>query len=199
MEVAELAARTRPAALAAERTLPVSAALDGVLPGGLRRGAVFTVAWGTPGAASLLLCLLAGPSRAGSWCAVVGIPELGLLAAAEAGVDLARLAVIPHPGPQRAAVVAALVDSVDVVVLGPAPVRAADARQLTARTRRAASVLLVAGGWPEAADFTLSVVGDPWEGLGPGHGSLSRRCVEVVSRGRRGADRPRRARAWLPA
>ena len=42
------------------------------------------------GATSILLALLAGASAAGSWCAVVGMPSLGLVAAAELGIALDR-------------------------------------------------------------------------------------------------------------
>jgi hypothetical protein len=94
--------------------LPVSGPLAGVLPGGgLRRGSAVAVC----GSTSLLLALLAEASRAGAWCALVGLPDLGIQAAAEAGLDLSRTALVPRPGPRPAAVVAALVDGVDVVVL----------------------------------------------------------------------------------
>ena len=78
----------------------------------LRRGS--TVAVGSArrrpcdgsGATSLLFALLAEASAAGSWCAVVGLPRLGLVAAAEAGVAVDRLALVPHPGPDWVGVVA---------------------------------------------------------------------------------------------
>src|SRR6185295_16282269 len=74
---------------AVERSLPVAAPLRPLFPGGcLRRGATVLI---TPGATSLLFALLAEASAAGSWCASVGQPELGLVAAAEAGVAVERL------------------------------------------------------------------------------------------------------------
>jgi hypothetical protein len=101
---------------AGERPLPVLAALEPLLPpGGLRRGSAVAVR----GSASLLLALLAGPSQEGAWCAVVGLPALGLVAAAEIGVALERLALVPDPGPDWAAVAGALLDAVDVVVVAP--------------------------------------------------------------------------------
>src|SRR5439155_174136 len=62
------------------------------------------------GATSLLLALIAAASRAGSWCAVVGVPALGVAAADGLGVALDRLALVPYPGPDWATVVAALLD-----------------------------------------------------------------------------------------
>src|SRR2546423_11894587 len=95
----ELAARTRPVALSEEERLPLLGALTELFPGGgLRRGATVAVT----GSTSLALALLAGPSQAGSWTAGVGRPDPRLVAAAELGVDLARLALGPRPGAQRA-------------------------------------------------------------------------------------------------
>ncbi|WP_433029960.1 hypothetical protein [Actinomycetospora sp. CA-053990] len=117
--------------------LPVMGPLAGVLPGGgLRRGSAVAVC----GSTSLLLALLAEASRAGAWCALVGLPDLGIQAAAEAGLDLSRTALVPRPGPRPAAVVAALVDGVDVVVLDTTlpGVRwpAGDRQRLGARVRQ---------------------------------------------------------------
>src|SRR5262249_60155379 len=85
--------------------LPVVRDLRPLLPGGgLRRGS--TVA--TSGATSLVIGLLAAASQAGSWCAIVGMPTIGAIAAAEAGVVLDRLALLPHPGPDWGTVVGPL-------------------------------------------------------------------------------------------
>ena len=188
----------RPVALAEERLLPVLPALSGLLPGGgLRRGS--TVAVAGAGATSLALAVLAGPSAAGSWGAVVGLPALGLVAAVEAGVAVGRLALVASPGPQWGAVVAALLDALDVVVVRPpARVRAADGRRLVARARERGAVLVPLGRW-EGADVRLSVLSSSWAGLGSGAGHLRARLVEVVAEGRGAAARPRRARLWLPA
>ena len=37
------------------------------------------------------MALLVGPSQAGSWCAVIGMPEFGVEAAEGMGIDLDRL------------------------------------------------------------------------------------------------------------
>src|SRR5204863_1388353 len=98
------------------------------------------------GATTLLLALLAVASQAGSWCAVVGVPTLGAAAAAEVGVALDRLALVPYPGPDWATVVAALLDGVDVVVAAtPGPVAAVVTGRLSARARHRGSVLVPYG------------------------------------------------------
>lgn len=172
--------------------LPVAAPLAGLLPdGGLRRGSTVAVS----GSTSLLLAVLAEASRAGSWCAVVGLGDLGVQAAAEAGLDLARTALVPRPGPRPAAVVAALVDGVDVVVLDTAlpGVRwpAGDRQRLGARVRQKGAVLVpvgAPGSWP-GAEVELRAEGSAWAGLGgDGAGRLRSRRVRVRSaaRGRPG-------------
>ncbi len=200
--LAVLAARSAPAVPAADRLLKVSPVLAELLPErGLRRGSTVAVTTGrAPGATSLTLSLLAPASVAGAWCAVVGLPDLGLVAAAEIGVVLERLALVPDPGEQWPVVTAALLESVDIVVLRPTgKVRAGDARRLTARARERGAVLVIldpAGGarWPEGADVRLEVRASVWSGLGYGHGHLQAREVEVMVTGRRGAARPRSGR-----
>lgn len=194
----ELVGRTRPIAPAGEQLLPVHPALVGVMPwAGLRRGA--TVAVAGRGSTSLALALLAAASAAGSWCAVVGMPSLGLVAARELGVELGRLALVPAPGAGWPSVVAALLDALDIVLIRPPErPRAADARRLTARARERGAVLLVAGPW-DGADLRLGVTRSTWDGLERGHGLLRHRRLEVVADGRGAAARPRRGRIWMPA
>ncbi len=152
------------------------------------------------GTTSLALSLLAA-SQAGSWCAAVGLSELGLVAAAGLGVSLDRFALVPHPGQQWSVVTAALIDAVDVVLVRPPRrMRLTDARRLVARARERGSVLVpISSAWSEAADLRLRVVAGAWDGLGPGHGFLQARTVEVVASGRGAASRERRVRLWLPA
>ena len=186
----------------AHRMLPVAPELTGLLPGrGLRRGSTVAV---TPdgvaagGATSLMLALLSAASRSGSWCAVVGVPALGALAAAESGIALDRLALVPHPGPEWPTVVAALIDGVDMVVTAvPGPVPAPVAGRLAARARQRGSVLVPFGSWA-GADVTLQVGKGRWEGLGVGRGRLRRREVTVLARGRGAAARPREITMWMP-
>jgi hypothetical protein len=151
------------------------------------------------GSTSLLLALLSAASRAGSWCAVVGVPALGALAAAESGIALDRLALIPHPGPEWPTVVAALIDGVDVVVVAvPGPIAPTIASRLVARARQRGCVLMPYGQWA-GADVNLQVVHGVWEGLGAGHGRLRRREVRITARGRGAAARPKEITMWMPA
>jgi len=210
-ELRQVADRARPVTLARERTLPLIEPLRPLLPdAALARGSAVAVRGA--GATSLALNLAAGASLAGSWTVVVGLPDLGLAAAAEAGIDLRRLALVDAPEPGRwAAVVAALVGGVDLIVVdGRAPLTPTEGRRLGSRLRERGSVLVPvtpgattdrtarrAGAWP--ADVTLSVRAAGWEGLGDGHGHLRRRRVEVEAEGRGRAARPRRAALWLPS
>jgi hypothetical protein len=184
--------------LADERLLPVVPALRSLLPGqGLRRGT--TVAVGR--SAALALALVAGASAAGSWVAAVGLPDLGIVAAAESGIALERLALVPTPGARTwTTVVAALLDAVDVVLVrSPARLPPAQARRLAARARERGAVLVSLGDWAEPADLRLAVTASTWQGLGQGHGRLQARQVEVVVAGRGAAARERRVLLWLPS
>lgn len=197
-QLAQLVEQTRPVSLAGDHVLPVVPALQPLLPAGLRRGTTITV----QGSMLLALTVLAGPSAAGSWCAAVGLPSLGLVAAAEAGITLAKLALVADPGPpsEWATVTAALLDALDVVLVRPpAHLKQGDARRLMARARERGAVLVAAGPWgADGADVRLSVEVLGWDGLGCGHGRLEARRVRVTAGGRGAAARPRSAELWLP-
>ncbi len=154
------------------------------------------------GGVSLAVVLAAVVTGEGGWVAAAGMPSLGVVAAGELGVRLDRLALVPEPGERWAAVAAALLDGVDLLLLGgTGPARASDARRLAARAREQGTVLVVLGGahgWPEAPDIRLSVTSAIWEGLGHGHGRLQARRLEVMVTGRRAAARERRVWLWLP-
>ncbi len=194
---------TEVAGLGADRVLPVLPELRELFAGqGLRRGSTVAVrpTPGIAGSTSLLLCLLAAASQSGSWCAVVGLPQLGLAAAAEMGISLERLALVPYPGPQWTGVVATLLDGFDLVVIAAAGQVAASVRaQLAARARQRGSVLMpfTTLAW-EGADVSLTPEKSVWHGLGQGSGRLRSRKLTVCARGRGSAERPRRSTFWLP-
>jgi len=151
-----------------------------LLPDGLRRGGTTAVT----GSTSLVLTLLAHACAHGAWAAVVGRGDLGVLAAAQAGVDLDRLAMVPTPGPDAPTVLAALLDGLDVVVVGPgARLTDADRRRLSARARDRGSVLLPTYTWP-GAGVTLEVEANRWAGAGKGDGWLRAHRLRVVRTGR---------------
>jgi hypothetical protein len=173
--------------------VPATRLLADALPyGGLRRGTTTIVspAPGVAGATTLALELLAGVSLAGHWCAAVGLGNLGVPAAAERGISLERLLLVPSPGGggRWEQVLATLFDGVEAVLFCPAaPVRPADARKLSARTRERRSMLIVLdrhGRWSEPVDLRCLVKAFSWGGLGDGHGLLSARSMEIEVSGR---------------
>jgi hypothetical protein len=170
------------------RLLPVVAPLADVLPaGGLRRGSTVAVAPGI-GSTSLLTALLARATATGAWAGVVGRPDLGIVAAAEAGVAVERLALVPYPGADLVMVTAALLDGLDLVAVAVEQgMRAADRQRLAARARQRGAVLLPLGPWP-GADVELSCAHVRWKGVGGeaegGAGRLRARRVHVRLRGR---------------
>lgn len=176
------------------RALPVHDALSPLFPeGGLRPGSVYTLDPST----SLLLALLAEPSRSGSWCAVVGMPDLSAEAAESSGVDLSRFALVPDPGDRWLSAVSAISEVFPVVAVRPPGIpRDAEVARLTARLRDRGAVLLVTGRWPQA-ESTLRLEDPVWSGLGHGHGLLSSRTVTVSASGRR-SPVPKRVRVQLP-
>ncbi|GIG20984.1 hypothetical protein Cch01nite_17080 [Cellulomonas chitinilytica] len=174
--------------------MPVPPPLLPLLPDGLRRGATTAVL----GSTSLVLTVLAHACAGGSWAAVVGQPTIGLLAAAQAGVALDRLAVVPRPGAEAPTVVAALVDGMDVVVVGPeAALTDADRRRLSARARDRGAVLLSTVDWP-GASTVLTVEAGRWTGAGAGDGRLRTHELRVTRSGRGSSATPLSADLTLP-
>jgi hypothetical protein len=188
------AAHVLPAGNPPAGALPVLPALGELLPGGLARGSVVAA-----GRWSLLcLALAAGASVAGAWCAVAGVPQLGVSAAAGVGLDPARMLLVADPGTAWPQVVASLLDGCELVLLrppdhAPAQVR----RRLEAVLRRCGGVLVVAGDW-DGAQARLLVTRQEWAGIEAGHGRLRARRVLVVADGRGAAARPRTQWLWLP-
>jgi hypothetical protein len=170
-------------------------ALRELLPSGvLQRGQVVAAGgWGL-----LCLALAAAASAAGAWCAAVGLPATGIRAAADTGLDPDRMLLVAQPGPGWAQVVATLLDGCDIVMLRPPQHPGAQLRRkLEATTRKHGGVLLVVGEW-EGARTRLSVTGQAWTGIGPGHGRLRARYAQVTAEGRGAGARPRSAWLWLP-
>ena len=201
----EVAGRARPVVLAGERRLVVPGPLGGLLPGGgLQRGTVVVVE-GSRGAggASLVLALLSAATAAGEWAGVVDAGgSFGVLAAAEAGVALERLAVVRLRGvpEQFGQVIATLLEGMTVVAaIVPRELRAAEARRLVARAREQGSVLVAAGAWPGEASLRLRAEGSSWSGLGRGEGLLGARILRVTVIGRGAAGRERTADVPLRA
>ncbi len=175
--------------------LPVRDELAGLLPsGGLRRGAAVAVI----GSTSLLLALVSAASQAGAWTAVIGFPAVGILAAADAGMDLDRVAFVPRPGPDAVTAMGALLDGVDIVLAGPdAAISDADRRRLVARARERDAVIVSAGAWP-GAQVTLTARTGSWAGTDGGAGWLRRRTMLIERTGRASAARVEHLEVELP-
>jgi hypothetical protein len=170
---------------ASESLLPIPESLTDLLPASLPKGTVAVLS----GARSLSLSMVAAVTAAGGHAAIVGQPDVGLLAAVEMGADLSRLAVIPDPGGDPVEVAAVLMDGLDLVVLGLGgrSVPPTRARAVTARARQKGCTLLVTGGdWPGAsARLEAMVSGYEVTGAGsgmpmPGCGRISR--VRLVTK-----------------
>jgi hypothetical protein len=170
-----------------ENLLAVPDALAELLPAGLPRGTVAVLS----GARSLPVAMAAAVTAAGGHVAIVGLPDFGLLAAAEMGADLSRLAVIPQPGSDPVEVAAVLMDGMDLVVLGLAgsSVPPTRSRAVVARARQRGCSLLVTGGQWQGASMRMDAQVHGYEISGaaearPGCGRISRVRVAIRTRGR---------------
>lgn len=172
-----------PAEDATGTRLPAPAPLAALFPyGSLRAGS--SVAIEGAATTSLLLSLAVAAAGEDSWCAITGMPDLGLRSALDAGLDPCRLALAPASGEQRPQVLTALADGVGVLVLGPEPgLTPALWRSLLARAR-SADTLVLAARPPARADLVLTSSTRGWTGLGAGSGRLRRRRLAVSSTGR---------------
>lgn len=210
-------------AAAQQRTIVMLPAFEELLPQAvMQRGSVVECAGSA--AVSLALALAAGPSLAGAWVGVAGLPHVGVAAAVELGVAPERLVMVAEPAQrfddgQWAEVLAAMIDGFDVLLLGPGAhaVKAVTARRLVARLQSRGAVLLSVlssgAGSPGAmssgvgssggvsgvfgADLRFEATDAVWQGLGDGHGVARGRRASVQLSGRR-VPRPRRAEMWLP-
>ena len=174
---------TEAAPVPSESLLPVPESLAALLPAGLLRGTVAVLS----GARSLPVGMAAAVTAAGGHAAVVGLPDFGVLAAAEMGADLSRLAMIPDPGADPVEVAAVLMDGLDLVVLGLAgrSVPAGRARAVVARARQRGCALLVIDGQWQGASMRMDarVCGYEFAARRGGHGGrISGVRVSVAAR-----------------
>ncbi len=203
--LAQLAEKVEPVTMAHERVLAVPECLSSLCPqGGIPRG--WSVGHQGPGARSLALAVLAAALGSEGWAAVVGAGDVGWWAATEMGVRLDRVIVVePPPRGQWSATVAALLGSVEIVVLdGAVAVGPRDARRLQTRAREQETTLLhLPNGarqseWPGSFDLRFEVTPEAWEGIGQGYGHLQARRASVVAAGRRAGLRSASVSIWLP-
>jgi hypothetical protein len=166
---------------------------------GLWRGRV--VGCTGPTAMSLALALSSRTVTAGSWLAVVGVPMLGLEAAAELGVPLSRLVMIDvDSGPKVwAERVAAAADGFDIVLTSPPPGAERVVRMVRNRLQARGVVMLAVGRSTPgvSCDIEFSTTSSRWIGVGDGSGHLIGRRVTVRAGGRR-IPMPVERELWLP-
>ena len=166
-----------------DRGLPTPPSLRPLFPGGaLRKGAPVAV----QGSLQLSLALLSSASASGAWCGVIGVPHLGIGAAAQTGLALERLVLIPEPGKHALAIAGMLSEVLTVLVLNPErPPSSNEAERLNARLRDHGTALVVTNAWPRS-DTALRVTASRWSGLGAGNGLLCTHELSVQSTDRRG-------------
>lgn len=179
--------------------LPLDPAFAALLPEeGLQTGTSYTI---SP-SPSLVLALLSAASQKGHWCAVVGMPTLGVEAAAAFGIDLSRLILVPEPGERWLAATSALAEVIPLIVVHPGSrVRDADVSRLSARLRDRGCTLLVTEStgtdrWPQS-EGSIRLHDPRWHGLGSGWGLLSD-CTVTVTAQTRHSPRPSSVRVQLP-
>jgi hypothetical protein len=166
---------------------------DDVVPAALPRGTVAVLS----GARSLPLSMVAAVTAQGGHAAIVGQPDVGLMAAVEMGADLSRIAVIPEPGNDPVEVAAVLMDGMDLVVLSLAgrSVPATRARAVVARARQKGCTLLVTDGDWQGASARLEArvcgyeITGPGGGSRPGFGRISKVRLAYSASGRPGLTR----------
>lgn len=137
-------------------------ALAPLVPGGvIRRGTTTCVT----GSTTLACHLIAALASQESWTAIVGYPDLGLAALFDAGLDPARVVLVPEPGPNAVEVLGAVVDGFDVVLVGEgAALQDRDRRALSQRVRHRGALLVSSAPWP-GAEVTFVTENITWNGL----------------------------------
>ena len=193
--LAELGERVKPVTLARERTLPVAAPFDRLLPDeGLVRGRVLSCR----GVAetSLAFGVIAEALKQGAWAAVVDVATFGADAASEFGIPLERVVRVDSGGVGEGGVgelaawsdvMGAAVDGFDVVVTKvPAELRGAAVRKLANRIQQKGSVVVVLGeSGALGSDLVFAADHTSWSGISSGAGHLRSRVVTVAAGGRR--------------
>jgi hypothetical protein len=181
--------RQKMAAMSGDHTRADDLLLESAGPLGLSRGTVAVLS----GARSLLLRVVAETTAGGGNAAIVGQPDIGLLAAVEMGADLSRIAVIPDPGTDPVEVAAVLIDGMDLVALGLGGRRVprSRARAVVARARTKGCTLLVTDGDWEGAPTRLEARVSGYEITAgsrgaptPGFGRISGVRLQVCAGGR---------------
>lgn len=165
--------------------LPISNDMNSILQ---QRGIPLGSCVGITGSTSLLHVLLKGPTLKKLWCAIVGMPDFGVLAATELGVDIKRLLFLPYPRTKWVKAASSLLDACSVVVVNlQNSYSHAEAQHLAARARHHRHVLVLTGKyatqWPQL-DLSLHCDTIHWDGIKNGDGYLHQQHLEITATGK---------------
>ncbi len=175
-------------------SLPVAKALQPIVPDGvLVRGR--TVLCSGDAAMSAALLTVSAATQAGSWLAIVGVSDFGLMSACEQGVALQRTVLVTPTTNKKdwTSTVAAVADGFDVVMLEvPQGVSESDARRIQTRIQARRNVLVLVETSRHATprsvfqpDVVLHTVTTQWDGIEHGAGYVQGRLIDVMVSGRR--------------
>ena len=175
-------------------SLPIAKALQPIIPDGvLVRGR--TVLCSGDAAMSTALLLVCAATQAGSWLAIVGVNDLGLMSACEQGVALQRTVLVTPTSNKKdwTSTVAAVADGFDVMMLEvPREVSESDARRIQTRIQARRNVLVLVETsrhvTPRSVfqpDVVLHTATTSWHGIEHGAGYVQGRHIDVTVSGRR--------------
>ena len=175
-------------------SLPVAKALQPIIPDGvLVRGR--TVLCSGDAAMSTALLLVSAATQAGSWLAIVGVSDFGLMSACEQGVALQRMVLVTPTSNKKdwTSTVAAVADGFDVVMLEvPREVSESDARRIQTRIQARRNVLVLVEAsrhtTPRSVfqpDVVLHTATTRWHGIEHGAGYVQGRHIDITVSGRR--------------
>ncbi len=175
-------------------SLSVAKALQPIIPDGvLMRGR--TVLCSGDAAMSMALLVVSAATQDGSWLAVVGVSDFGLMSACEQGVALQRTVLVTPTDNKKdwISTVAAVADGFDVMMLEvPRDVSESDARriQTSIQARRNVLVLVETSRHttPRSVfqpDVVLHTATTKWDGIECGAGYVQSRHIDVTVSGRR--------------
>ena len=175
-------------------SLPVAKSLQPIIPDGvLVRGR--TVLCSGDAAMSTALLLVSAATQAGSWLAIVGVSDFGLMSACEQGVALQRTVLVTPTANKKdwTSTVAAVADGFDVVMLEvPQGVSESDARRIQTRIQARRNVLVLVETsrhtTPRSVfqpDVVLHTATTSWHGIEHGAGYVQGRHIDVTVSGRR--------------
>ena len=175
-------------------SLPIAKALQPIIPDGvLVRGR--TVLCSGDAAMSTALLLVSAATQAGSWLAIVGVSDFGLMSACEQGVALQRTVLVTPTSNKKdwTSTVAAVADGFDVMMLEvPREVSESDARRIQTRIQARRNVLVLVETSRHATrrsvfqpDVVLHTMTTKWDGIEHGAGYVQGRLIDVTVSGRR--------------